>query len=79
MPLRSEQPNRSNEMHTFMKHTLTLLLSLLFAPLATLHAAEPVTIDLAKRTWQGIPGLERTAKERVFVSWFTGGHQRART
>jgi hypothetical protein len=38
-----------------MKHTLTLLLSLLFAPLATIHAAEPVTIDLSKRTWQGIP------------------------
>jgi predicted neuraminidase len=26
-----------------------------------------------KRTWQGIPGLERTAKGRVFSSWFTGG------
>jgi predicted neuraminidase len=25
------------------------------------------------RTWQGIPGLERTAKGRVFSSWFTGG------
>lgn len=35
--------------------------------------AKPVTIDLAKRTWQGIPCLERTAKGRVFVSWFTGG------
>jgi hypothetical protein len=56
-----------------MKHTLTLLLSLLFAPLATIHAAEPVTIDLSKRTWQGIPGLERTANGRLFVSWFTGG------
>ena len=28
---------------------------------------------LAQRTWQGIPGLERTAGGRVFVSWFTGG------
>jgi predicted neuraminidase len=44
---------------------------LLFA--ATLQAAENITIDLAKRTWQGIPGLERTAKGRVFASWFTGG------
>ena len=26
-----------------------------------------------ERTWQGIPGLERTGKGRVFVSWFTGG------
>ena len=25
------------------------------------------------RTWQGIPGLERTAQGRVFSSWFTGG------
>ena len=25
------------------------------------------------RTWQGIPGLERTVKGRVFSSWFTGG------
>ena len=25
------------------------------------------------RIWQGIPGLERTVKGRVFVSWFTGG------
>jgi predicted neuraminidase len=50
-----------------------LLTSLLLAPLVALRAAEPITIDLAKRTWQGIPGLERTAKGRVFVSWFTGG------
>ena len=58
-----------------MKSALTLLslLTALLAPLAALHAAEPVTVDLAKRTWQGIPGLERTAKGRVFVSWFTGG------
>ena len=56
-----------------MKHTLTLLTALLLAPLSALRAAEPVTVDLAKRTWQGIPGLERTAKGRVFVSWFTGG------
>ena len=25
------------------------------------------------RTWQGIPGVERTAKGRLFVSWFSGG------
>ena len=56
-----------------MKATLPLITSLLLASLTALNAAEPVTIDLAKRTWQGIPGLERTAKGRVFVSWFTGG------
>jgi predicted neuraminidase len=32
-----------------------------------------VTIDLARRTWQGIPGLERTTAGRVFVAWYTGG------
>ena len=56
-----------------MKPTRIFFTALLLAPLAGRHAAEPVTIDLAKRTWQGIPGLERTAKGRVFVSWFTGG------
>jgi len=25
------------------------------------------------RTWQGIPGVERTPQGRVFVSWFSGG------
>jgi len=43
------------------------------APGLASKAAEPFTIDLAKRTWQGIPGLERTAKGRVFATWFTGG------
>lgn len=26
-----------------------------------------------QRVWQGIPGLERTVRGRVFLSWFTGG------
>ena len=25
------------------------------------------------RIWQGIPGLEKTSKGRIFISWFTGG------
>lgn len=54
-------------------HTLPLLLAMLLVPLALLRAAEPVVIDLDQRTWQGIPGLERTAKGRVYASWFTGG------
>ena len=28
---------------------------------------------LANRKWQGIPGLERTPKGRLFFTWFTGG------
>ncbi|MFM9168116.1 MAG: exo-alpha-sialidase [Verrucomicrobiota bacterium] len=39
----------------------------------SLRVAEPAVIDLKQRNWQGIPGLERTAKGRVYVSWFTGG------
>jgi len=54
-------------------HTLAIIVALLLAPLAAVNATEPVAIDLSKRTWQGIPGLERTVKGRVFVSWFTGG------
>ncbi|MFZ2639912.1 MAG: sialidase family protein [Verrucomicrobiia bacterium] len=54
-----------------MKYMLILLPALLAS---ALHAADQsVVIDIATRTWQGIPGLERTAKGRVFVSWFTGG------
>ena len=30
-------------------------------------------VKLYKRLWQGIPGLECTAKGRIFISWFTGG------
>ena len=52
---------------------LRRILFLLVASLTSLSAVEPVTIDLAKRTWQGIPGLERTAQGRVYVCWFTGG------
>ncbi len=38
-----------------------------FTALAGERVADP------HRTWQGIPGLERTAKGRVFASWFSGG------
>jgi predicted neuraminidase len=57
-----------------MFHIICLTITaFLLTPLAAIHAAEPVAIDVTKRTWQGIPGLERTAKGRVFASWFTGG------
>ena len=55
-----------------MKRIIPLALAALL-PQAAIQAVENVTIDLAKRTWQGIPGIERTAKGRVFASWFTGG------
>lgn len=47
--------------------SLSLALIWILLPLTTSVAAEP------QRTWQGIPGLERTAAGRVFVSWFSGG------
>ena len=30
-------------------------------------------IESPKRIWQGIPGIEKTAKGRLFVTWFSGG------
>ncbi len=61
-------------MQFFLKLPLLLVATLFLATRAPLPAAEDsVTVDLANRTWQGIPGLERSAKGRVFASWFTGG------
>ncbi|MCC9605185.1 glycoside hydrolase [Blastopirellula sp. JC732] len=51
---------------------ISLLLSFLLSGLV--HAQDSsVTINLAERSWQGIPGLERTAKGRLLVTWFSGG------
>lgn len=49
-----------------------LLRSLLIALPLFLRAAEDRLAD-PERTWQGIPGIERTAGGRLFASWFTGG------
>ena len=46
---------------------------LLLGSTTALLAEAPPAFDLSKRVWQGIPGVERTAKGRLFVSWFTGG------
>ncbi|WP_395749078.1 sialidase family protein [Prosthecobacter sp.] len=50
---------------------LLIPLTLTFACTISAPAAEP--LGQRHQTWQGIPGLERTAKGRVFSSWFTGG------
>ncbi len=50
---------------------LRQLCFLLFLVATWACAAEPFAER--RQTWQGIPGLERTAKGRVFSSWFTGG------
>ena len=34
---------------------------------------------VASRTWQGIPGLERTPNGRLFFTWFTGGDKEAKS
>jgi predicted neuraminidase len=49
------------------------LLCLLLFPLIALAATPESQPPSLPRTWQGIPGLERTPKGRVFVSWFSGG------
>jgi len=36
-------------------------------------AADATSFDPTRQLWQGIPGLERTAQGRLYVSWFTGG------
>ena len=51
-------------------HSRVCLLLLACTGIAAI--AEDRTAD-AGRTWQGIPGLERTAKGRVLASWFSGG------
>lgn len=52
----------------------TILSSFLVATDAWAQAVESrVAIKLTQRTWQGISGIERTVKGRVFASWFTDG------
>lgn len=69
---------------SIMKNFLIGFLLLLFAtpavaqqaPAQSLSSTSPAANrepGVPLRTWQGIPGLERTPKGRVFVSWFTGG------
>lgn len=50
-----------------MKLTLALLVSL------AAFAADPI------RTWQGIPGIERTSRGRIFVAWYSGGSKEPST
>jgi len=40
-----------------------------------IRPADQRLFDPARRIWQGIPGLERTPRGRLYVSWFTGGPQ----
>lgn len=54
----------------FPRRPLTKLLLALLIPLIAASAGKPVNL---LRTWQGIPGLERTPKGRLFVSWYSGG------
>ena len=53
-----------------MKPVFTALAALLLYAPALSSASEPTTV---RRVWQGIPGIERTPKGRLFVSWFSGG------
>ncbi|MBL9146381.1 MAG: exo-alpha-sialidase [Verrucomicrobiaceae bacterium] len=50
-----------------LSRSVLCLIALLCSQLLAERPVDP------KRIWQGIPGLERTAKGRVFMSWFTGG------
>ncbi|WP_395740385.1 sialidase family protein [Prosthecobacter sp.] len=52
---------------------LCLLISLTFTLACAITARAADSLGHRHQTWQGIPGLERTAAGRVFSSWFTGG------
>lgn len=54
---------------------MAMILRQLCILLSLITACACAAAPFAERheTWQGIPGLERTAKGRVFSSWFTGG------
>ena len=62
-----------------MKKFSCLLLFVFLSATSCLSRKQQEPTDTAlneaveKRTWQGIPGLERTAGGRLFFSWFTGG------
>jgi len=56
-----------------MEVAVALLMALIATVVSNAAAAAPLPVDLPSRTWQGIPGLERTLNGRVFISWFTGG------
>lgn len=69
-------PERTRNRLLWLGFLCLFLFSTLFLPhpgLPSAGAADTVSVDLSGRTWQGIPGVERTAKGRVFSSWFTGG------
>ena len=55
-------------MKTCASRLLLLLLSIAIPVMA-----EDGDEAIANRQWQGIPGLEKSPKGRIFVSWFTGG------
>lgn len=57
---------------TFDKLMIFRQLCFLLLLVATCACAGEPFVE-RRQTWQGIPGLERTAKGRVFASWFTGG------
>lgn len=46
---------------------------LLFSSSVTTVISGDADDAIANRKWQGIPGLEKTDRGRIFISWFTGG------
>ena len=59
--------------------TIAICLAIIATPFLTRAAGAAGTTSaaldaaVARRVWQGIPGIERTPKGRLFFTWFTGG------
>ncbi len=70
-------PNRTPDNGAVASHSLLFATLLIIAVLglSAMHSeASTETSSFSPvRTWQGIPGIERTPQGRVFVSWFSGG------
>ena len=58
-----------------LKTTIPVFFSLFGLQSLGLFAAPnpALEIALARRVWQGIPGVERTVQGRLFYTWYTGG------
>jgi len=59
--------------HRFARAIALCVLSLFIIHSSLFISCAAAQSAVAQRTWQGIPGIERTPNGRLFFTWFTGG------